>query len=101
MKLNTTINAVPSETEFIPSDSCIEWSTIQHVTAYNNIEFTYVMFVAGALMFLLAYEFCMEHEKTKKFAPKMAYFSKLMLYIFFFAFFVILKMRLYYYLMGG
>lgn len=82
----------------ISSESCSNWCILQHVTGYNNIETIYVLFVAGALICIILYETFAEFEKTKSFAPYFISFAKYLLYIFFFAYIFILKLRLYYYL---
>lgn len=76
---------------------CRDWCVNQLVAGYNNIELTYILFVVLALLLIIAYEFCNEHERLKKYAPDMVYFAKIALYIFFFAYFVILRGRMYFY----
>jgi hypothetical protein len=78
---------------------CFDWCAVQHVTGYNNIETGYVMFIAGALALLLLAEYFNEKENLRKYTMTAVYLAKLLIYIFFFAYFVVLKMRLYYWLM--
>lgn len=88
---------ITNANEIITPKECFNWCSVQHVTGYSNIETIYVMFVAGALLCLIAYETLNETENLKKYAHHFVYYAKILLYIFFFAYFVILKMRLYYY----
>ena len=86
--------------QFTPSQSCVDWCILQHVTNYNNIELTTVLFVAGALFLLYGAEYCNEKEKLKKYSPRMIYLAKLMIYIFFFVYLFVIRLRLYYYIGG-
>jgi len=92
--MNYTSNMI---LQFMPSEECTQWCIGQHVTNYNNIEITAVMFVAGALLLLYGYEFFMMKDSLRDKAHHFVYFSKLLLYIFFFMYFIIIRLRMYYY----
>lgn len=92
--INYNFDAV---TELASEPRCFNWCLEQNIINYNNLETQYVMVVAAALAFILIYEVCIEYEKLHKYAPYFIYFAKLSLYIFFFAYVFILKMRLFYY----
>lgn len=81
------------ETEF----DCNEWCIDQHVTGFNNMEYTSVFFIALALIMMFLYEICEEHDKLKKHSGKFISLAKTCIYIFFFVYFVVIKLRLYYY----
>jgi len=89
---------VVGATVYQPDQQCYEWSLEQSITSYLNIETYTVMFVGVALLFLFAHEFCVMHPKLSKHAPYMVYSAKIMIYIFFFLYLVVIKMRLYYYI---
>lgn len=77
---------------------CKEWCLEQHITGFNNIETLTVMFVAGALIMIVGYEFCQEHEKLKKYSYHFIIYSKVLIYMFFFMYFIVLKLKLYHYI---
>ncbi len=97
MKLNFT-NTTPvnqnSPIGYVPDLQCSQWAIEQHITAYHNLETQAVLFVAGALLFLVAYEVCKEYPKLNKYADTMIYYSKLLLYIFFFIYIMVIKLQL-------
>lgn len=73
---------------------CYEWCINQRVVFYNNLEIGAVMFIVGALVMILASEFCQEHERLKKYSPTFIYLSKILIYAFFFVFFFVIKFNL-------
>lgn len=83
--------------DLITSKECFNWCVVQKVTGYNNVETIYILFVAGALIMLIIYEMLEESENHNKYAPQFIFYAKTLLYIFFFAYFIILKLRFYYY----
>lgn len=85
---------------YIPDDACYQWGLEQNVTAYLNIENYSLIPLAVSITCILLYELCIEHETMKDYAHFFVEYAKYGLYIFFFIYFVIIKMRLYYFVMG-
>lgn len=98
LDLNASLNA--DHTVFKPSDQCFEWAVQQHIIAYNNIETWSVIFVAGAILLIYGFEFCMEHERFRKHAPVFIYLAKLCLYFFAFIYIMVFKLGLIRYISG-
>lgn len=92
--MNWTIN---NTIGFIPQEDCANWCIEQSVTGFNNIEVGAVMFVAGALILLYVVEFFYEKESMREHIPKVVTLAEVLLYIFFFVYFIVIRLRLYYY----
>lgn len=88
-------------TQPLTQKGCFDWCVLQHVTGYNNIELGSVILIAVALLMLFIAEWCNESAKYKEHSGKFIYFAKLMIYIFFFVYFFVIRLRLYYYMTGG
>lgn len=81
---------------YSPSAACFDWAVQQQVTIYNNLEITGVLFIVGALFMLVIHEIMIEYRIKEDYAEHFVYFSKLMIYLFFFWFIFVLKLRMYY-----
>lgn len=101
--MNVTINntMLTTPTAYSPDRECFEWALNQHVTIYNNMELTLTLFVAAALTMLIIYEYLNDNERLRRHAPAFVSHAKYLIYIFFFMYFVVIKMRLVHYITGG
>lgn len=93
MNLNITKEFNP----FIPTQECADWCIKNQIVNYNNMEVTTIMFVVCALFMIYAYEFFETSQKLKEHSGYFIYLAKILIYIFFFMYFIVLKLRIYYY----
>lgn len=79
-----------------PDKSCFDWCTDQHVTYFSNLETKIIFLIVGILICLLIAEYFFEKENYKE-AYKTISISKILIYIFFFVYIIVIKMGLYNY----
>ena len=99
--MNITINPV-NVTEFEPSamgtitQHCADWCVNQKISSNYNLELEVVLLVAIPLLLMLASEYFREtnHPRIADWCVSLSIYG---LYIFFFAYFVIMRMGLYHY----
>lgn len=99
MQLNT-IGINEKTIGYQADKNCLDWCVPQHVINYNNMETYNLWFVASAMICIFCAEYFI-YKNNIKVASFFIYVSKISIYIFFFVYFVILKLRLYYYATGG
>lgn len=81
---------------WIPTEECADWCLNQRIAIEYNIEITAVLFAGLSLVMLLTAELFKErgHPQIADILTSLAVTS---LYIFFFVYFVVIKMGLYHY----
>lgn len=80
-----------------PDESCFDWCLNQKVTSYNNLELTSTLFVLGAILMIFIYEYLNEKENLRKYAPYFVFYAKILLYMFFFYYLVVIRLGMYQY----
>lgn len=95
--MNITNTIINNTVGFIPQEDCAEWCISQSITGFNNIEVGAVMFVAGALILLYVAEYFYHNEKLRENIPTIINLAEILLYIFFFVYVIVIRLRMYYY----
>lgn len=91
------LNESASFTPFTATPECASWCVQQHVSNFGNVHASYLFILAAAVLFIYAYEILQAHPDYAAHAPRMVFYAKLCLYIFFFAYFFIVKYQVFYY----
>lgn len=99
--MNLTLTSIPDQINstlpYQATQKCANWCVEQQLVFYNNLEISAISFVLLALFMLYIAEFCNEHERFKNHSPTFIYMAKVSMYIFFFVFFIVIKLRMYYF----
>lgn len=90
-------NVTQPISQYIPTQKCADWCITNQVTNYNNMEIYAIIPVVISLTCIYIAEYCNEKEEFKMFSSTFYHMAKVSIYIFFFLFFVVIRLRLYYY----
>lgn len=91
-----SIKPMSQEYSTYSAEQCADWCINQSILIEYNIEMSAVLFVAIALISLLGSEALREMGHVKL-ADNLATVSTIALYIFFFIYFIVIRMGLYHY----
>lgn len=97
MNFTLPFNGTSYPAGFTPSNDCFSWCTVQHVVNYNNMEVSSLWFIATALILIIIAEIMLYKPAWNKYASRTVYGAKIALFCFFWVYFIILRLRLYYY----
>lgn len=92
------INILPDQLrqQFIPSDACFNWCLEQQVVHSNNLELWIMFFPFAAFIMLIGYFWSYELDSFKKYSTAFIYMARLFLILFFAAYILIIRLRIYY-----
>lgn len=94
--MTITLNPINESLNWIPTKECANWCTNQKISIDYNIEVTSVLLVSVSLILLVIAEWLQgtKYEKYSYFLMSLAMYP---LYMFFFMYFIVMKMGLYHY----
>lgn len=81
---------------FYPTEACFDWCIEQQVVHSNNLELWVMFFPAIAFLMITLYFWSFELDKLEKYRSAFIYMARLFLIMFFAAYILIIRLRIYY-----